>query len=210
MKIRQKVQMMLNEVSSTPSANLLDDNTTTIDYFQLIYECIETHQIFLNFVDFKTRSQVEPDVDLAILQAILTGKRHSLILFNKLVSATSVNNPLKSHIEQKQEQLYLALEWNRVDIVKNFIMKNEPDWKVNRKSVFKSINLCLFLQSIDLNDLFERALIKNQIAFVQLFLDHDFPLDDLFRNNNKLFMLYKNEVSLSYVSLSNKSILLES
>jgi hypothetical protein len=47
---------------------------------------------------------------------------------------------------------------------------------------------------IDMNDLFETALIRNQIEFVQLFLEHDFPLDDLFQNNNKLLMLYKTEV----------------
>jgi hypothetical protein len=46
--------------------------------------------------------------------------------------AISRNDSSKTNIEQKQEQLNLALEWNRVDIVKNFIMKNERDWEVNR------------------------------------------------------------------------------
>jgi hypothetical protein len=54
--------------------------------------------------------------------------------------------------------------------------------------------------------------MQNQIDFVQLFLDHDFPLDDLFRNNNKLLMLYKNEVcrTLFYKYQQKKSISVES
>ncbi|CAF4081087.1 unnamed protein product, partial [Adineta steineri] len=163
-RIRQKVQIMLNDVNSMSSSSLIEENltVTTKDYFELIYECIVTHKIFLNFVDFKRRNQDEPDIDLAILQAIL------------IVTSSDISS--KNIIEQKQEQLHLAMEWNRVDIVKNFIMKNEQDWK-----------------TIDLNDLFEKALIQNRIDFVQLFLDHDFQLEDFFKNTNKLLMLYKNE-----------------
>lgn len=70
--IRQKIQIMLNDINSISSTNHSRENSIT-DYFQLIYECVEIHKVFLNFVDFKTHSQVEPDVDLAILQAILIG-----------------------------------------------------------------------------------------------------------------------------------------
>jgi hypothetical protein len=35
------------------------------------------------------------------------------------------------NIEQKREQLNLAFEWKRIDIVRNFIMKDQNDWKVN-------------------------------------------------------------------------------
>lgn len=50
-------------------------NTYSLDveYFQLIYECIEKRMIFVNFIDFKIHSHVERDVDLAILQALLNG-----------------------------------------------------------------------------------------------------------------------------------------
>ncbi|CAF4305170.1 unnamed protein product, partial [Rotaria sordida] len=41
--------------------------------------------------------------------------------------------------------------------------------------------------------LFFKALIRNQINFVQLFLDHDFPLNDLFKNTDQLWKLYENE-----------------
>jgi hypothetical protein len=133
-KIRQKVQIMLNELSSIPSTNLLEDeNIKTIDYFQLIYECVERHKIFLNFVDFKTRSQLEPDLDLAILQAILIGNKENGYFLNKTHLGTSGNDLSKNNMKKKQEQLHLAFEWNRVDIVKNFIMQNERDWKVTHQ-----------------------------------------------------------------------------
>jgi hypothetical protein len=73
-KIRQKVQIILNEMNSISSKNILEERKIKMDYFQLIYECIETHEIFLNFVNLKTRSQVEPDVDWAILKALLISK----------------------------------------------------------------------------------------------------------------------------------------
>ena len=34
------------------------------------------------------------------------------------------------NMEQKCEQLNLAFEWKRIDIVKNYIMKDDNDWKV--------------------------------------------------------------------------------
>jgi hypothetical protein len=46
----------------------------TTDYFELVYECIDTRIHFLNIVSLNSRSPVEPDIDLAILQALLNGK----------------------------------------------------------------------------------------------------------------------------------------
>ncbi|CAF2799267.1 unnamed protein product [Rotaria sp. Silwood2] len=156
-KLREKLKINNNEINQTISS----ENVET-DYFELIYECIETRKILLNIINFNTHSLIEADMDLAILQVLL--------------NATSGNDSSKTTIEQKREQLYLALEWNRTDIVKNFIMKDDRDWKLT-----------------DLNDLFEMALVRNQINFVQLFLDHDFSLVDLFENHEKLVTLYKNE-----------------
>jgi hypothetical protein len=68
-------------MNSISSKNILEERKLKIDYFRLIYECIETHQTFLNFVNLKTRNQVEPDIDLAILKALLVGKRKLLISF---------------------------------------------------------------------------------------------------------------------------------
>jgi hypothetical protein len=41
--------------------------------------------------------------------------------------------------EKKSEQLNLALEWNRVDIVKSFIMKDDRDWTVRLENCNKKI-----------------------------------------------------------------------
>ena len=51
----------------------IHDEPLEIEYFQLIYECIEQQPIFLNFIDFKTHSHLERDLDLAILRALLNG-----------------------------------------------------------------------------------------------------------------------------------------
>lgn len=47
----------------------------TADYFELVYECIHTRQNFLNIVSLNSRNPIEPDIDLAILQALLKGRR---------------------------------------------------------------------------------------------------------------------------------------
>ena len=47
------------------------------DYFELVYECIDTRNNFLNIISLNSRSPVEPDIDLVILQALLNGKLES-------------------------------------------------------------------------------------------------------------------------------------
>ncbi|CAF1659112.1 unnamed protein product, partial [Adineta steineri] len=59
---------------------------------------------------------------------------------------------------------------------------------------------------IDLNDLFEKALVENQVNFIQLFLDHDFSINDLFHNTNKLVDLYENEFNDSLKSVYTEII----
>ncbi|CAF4817676.1 unnamed protein product [Rotaria sp. Silwood1] len=147
---------------------------TVSDVLQPIYECITQRPKFLNIVSLNAKSPVEPDIDLAILKALLR--------------ATSGSGANKTNNEQKREQFLLALEWNRVDILKNEIMKTDEDWA-----------------STNLNDLFEIALIRSQIEFVKLFLDHDFSLTDLFRNNDKLSSLYKNSMSKKHYEKIAKS-----
>ena len=113
--------------------------------------------------------------------------------------ATSGSDAGKTDRQRKREQLHLALEWNRVDIAKNYIMKNDQDWEVRRRqralySWMAAPRVFLFHQNIELHDLFTLALDRNQTAFVKLFLDHDFSLTDLFRNNEKLLNLYMNDI----------------
>ncbi|CAF5025409.1 unnamed protein product, partial [Rotaria sp. Silwood1] len=148
----------------TPIMETKSQEVDSIDYFESVYRCVTQRQKFLNIVSLNTKSPVEPDIDLTILKALL-----------KATSGCSVN---KTNEEQKHEQFRLALEWNRVDIVKNEIMKKDEDWT-----------------STNLNDLFERALTNSRTEFVKLFLDHDFPLTDFIRKNSKLPLLYKNSMS---------------
>ncbi|CAF3786458.1 unnamed protein product [Rotaria sp. Silwood1] len=137
----------------------------SIDCFESVYRCVTQRLKFLNIVSLNAKGPVEPDIDLAILKALL--------------KATSGSGMSKTNDdERKREQFLLALEWNRVDIVKNEIMKNDADWATT-----------------NLNDFFEIALIRSQTEFVKLFLDHDFSLTDFFRNNDKLPTLYKNSMS---------------
>ncbi|CAF2946088.1 unnamed protein product [Rotaria sp. Silwood2] len=162
-KLREELKNELRGISgardkpATSNTNAsLDDKT---DYFELIYECICTRKDFINIISLDPDNPVELNIDLVILQALL--------------NAASANDNSKTDIQKKREQLHLALEWNRVDIVKNYIMKNHRDW-----------------EKIDLKELFLLALKRNQIEFVKLFLDHDFSLTDLFRNKNEFLRLY--------------------
>ncbi len=52
-------------------------------------------------------------------------------------SATSGGDPSKTSSQRKREQFHLALEWNRVDIAKNYIMQNDRDWEVRKKKLMK-------------------------------------------------------------------------
>ncbi|CAF4493127.1 unnamed protein product, partial [Rotaria sp. Silwood2] len=165
-KLREELKAELRAISgSTDTPNPTDNKARSIDttdYFQLVYDCVHTRTNFLNVISLNSRHTGEPDIDLVILQALL--------------NATSDSHGGKS-VQRKREQLQLALEWNRVDIAKHVIMKNEADW------------------NIDLNDLFLLALRRNQVEFVKLFLDHDFSLTVLFRDINKLLTLYDHDVN---------------
>lgn len=46
----------------------------TTDYFELVYQCIELRRNFLNVISLNARNPVEPDIDTAILRALLNGK----------------------------------------------------------------------------------------------------------------------------------------
>ncbi|CAF3704180.1 unnamed protein product, partial [Adineta steineri] len=113
-KLREKLEIIDNKLNpgSTMNSSIEQDG---IDYFELIYACIERRNMFLNFIDLKAHSHIEADFDLAILQALL--------------NVTSNDDSFETNKEQKREQLNLAFEWKRIDIIKNFIMKDEKDWK---------------------------------------------------------------------------------
>jgi hypothetical protein len=81
-KLHDEVKNELNAISgvrpSHKSIHLISEKkprtTDATDYFELVYECINTRINFLNVISLNSRSNAEPDIDLAILQALLNGK----------------------------------------------------------------------------------------------------------------------------------------
>jgi hypothetical protein len=71
-QIKNKLREKLRIIDTGSCINLSDENNRK-NYFELIYECIETRSIFLNFIDMKVHNHAVPDLDLAILQALLNG-----------------------------------------------------------------------------------------------------------------------------------------
>lgn len=47
-------------------------------------------------------------------------------------------------IDQKREQIHLAFEWKRIDLMKNLILKDDYDWKVGETDL-------IFVESLRLN-----------------------------------------------------------
>ncbi|CAF1157757.1 unnamed protein product [Rotaria sp. Silwood1] len=128
------------------------------DSFELVYECLHKRRNFLNVINLNSRDSIELDFGLIILKALL--------------NATSGSDTSKQNMQCKLEkQLYLALEWDRVDIAKDFV-KNDADWNIN------------------LRELFLLALRRNRTAFVELFLDHDSSLMNIFNDPSELRELY--------------------
>ncbi|UJR33345.1 hypothetical protein I4U23_020794 [Adineta vaga] len=120
------------------------------------------------------RSQCLNFVDLRTHS--ITGDNITLSILEALFKVNYNNDSTNMTEKQKYEQLNLAYKWKQIDFVKESIMKYDQDWK-----------------TIDLKELFETALLENQADFLQLMLDHDFQINDLFENNDKLSKLYQNE-----------------
>ncbi|CAF1333097.1 unnamed protein product, partial [Didymodactylos carnosus] len=138
-------------------------NTDSTDYFQMIYECVHKKFKFLTIIGLNVNYDSEPDIDLVILNALLTASDYF----------ESDEDKTYNYSQHKLEQLQLALDWDRVDIAKSYIMTNEQDWA-----------------KLHLNNLFLTSLDRNQIKFTELFLEHDFSLTNLFQNCDTLVSLY--------------------
>ncbi|CAF4102270.1 unnamed protein product, partial [Rotaria magnacalcarata] len=173
-KLQEALKDIISEISGEtaakpgkkaqkPTVESKRPESETVDYFELVYECVVERRNFLSVVSLNPRDPVEPDIDVAILKALL--------------NATPSSESIKTYNSRKYEQFRLALEWKRPDIVKKFIMTDDEDWK----------NPLLI-------DLFEKALNRKQTDFVKLFLDHDFPLTNIFGNQSKLLLLYENSM----------------
>lgn len=92
-KIREKLQIVETQISTSKDLHLNE-----IDYFELIYECIDKQYIFLNFIDVKVHTSIELDVDLVILEALLNGKTNDRFFYSK---KTILSYLLKSDNENR-------------------------------------------------------------------------------------------------------------
>ena len=131
-KLREKFQLIDEKLNSGSRLNLSNENDST-DYFQLIYECLSTGHRFVNFLDLKIQTHLDTDLDLAILQALINSTRitrseriHSLLR----CLVTKENDLSEMNIDRKREQIDLAFEWKRIDLMRNLILNDDYDWKV--------------------------------------------------------------------------------
>ncbi len=118
-KLRDELREEINEINGVgdvtranlaraPRRNALSTSekkprtSDTIDYFELVYECIDTRINFLNVVSLNSRSPVDPDIDIAILQALLNGKNKTNINVILLKEISFVLQLLEVVIRVKQ------------------------------------------------------------------------------------------------------------
>ena len=81
-KLREELKEEIFQISGgvqkgTTGTGKKDKQTSTAvvtDYFEQIFECVHTRTNFLNVVSLDSRNLAEPDIDLAILHALLRGK----------------------------------------------------------------------------------------------------------------------------------------
>ena len=129
-RVQEKTKAMLNELKRSS-----EDVDRQIDPLPLIFDCIDKASIYLTLIDFKNDHHFRGDIDLAILQALLNGNRRPMKVDRIFVAAMSKKRSTEINADEKRQQLALALQWNRVDIVKNFILKDDSDWTVSTRVV---------------------------------------------------------------------------
>jgi hypothetical protein len=126
---------------------------------------------------FRLESQEVHDIDIAILTALLKGKNRLAVLFQQgTFSIWDLKQCCldKARAEPKS-QLKLALKWNRVDIARNYIFKQDIIW-----------------QAGELDDIMYVAINEDKVDFVELLLENNFNLRS-FLTSRCLLKLY-NEV----------------
>lgn len=67
-----------NLAAATNPREKTNEASERTDYFELVYECVHTKHNFLNIITLDPRNPVEPDIDLAILRALLSGEKNYL------------------------------------------------------------------------------------------------------------------------------------
>jgi transient receptor potential cation channel subfamily M protein 6 len=109
------------------------------------------------------------EIDVAILLALLKAEKEN----------TQRN---EKDTDPAIAQLWLALEWNRIDVAKKYIFNDELKDKIN-----------------SLGDLMYKAIKDNKVEFVDLFLDNGFSMKG-FLTDRVLLKLYNEDISDSLLS----------
>lgn len=65
-----------NSANAAHTSEKTDGVSERAACFELVYECIHTKHNFLNIITLDSRNPVEPDIDLAILRALLSGEKN--------------------------------------------------------------------------------------------------------------------------------------
>ena len=92
-KLHEKLTEDLQEIYAVEESGKTNQNRSKGDTsakakkcFELVYECVHTRHNFLNIITLDPRNPVEPDIDLAILRALLNGTTSSHARWRSLTS----------------------------------------------------------------------------------------------------------------------------
>lgn len=128
-KLRQTLKIVNHELAETSCTNAPDD---TVDFFEIIYECVSTRNICLNFLNFNKHHLTGNDVNSTLLQALLksnTSTRSSSLSLSSLVTSKDTSS-CSLNLHRKRELLNLAYDWRQIDVVTKSIIIYERDWQV--------------------------------------------------------------------------------
>ncbi|CAF4435607.1 unnamed protein product [Rotaria sp. Silwood2] len=108
------------KTSKTPATarEAVKKEVDTTDYFELVYECIHTQPTFLNVISLNSRSPVEPDIDLAILEALLNALECNRV---DIVKKKIMTNDRDWDIKTLKDLFEIALNRNQTEFVKLFL-----------------------------------------------------------------------------------------
>lgn len=172
--ILEQLQINIPEKASEHEklANVVQE---TLEYMHLltVYELEDTEEYVRH-----------SEIDEAILYSILKAKQ---------------TNEEKDNLSIIQNQLQLAITWNRIDITRKYIL-NQSTWGVRNMKTrhvvvicFKFFSMCFFKTKF-FEKLMYMAISGNRVDFVEAFLDHGLLLSK-FLTHRRLLKLYNDVCS---------------
>ncbi|KAM8934160.1 transient receptor potential cation channel subfamily M member 2 [Pelodytes ibericus] len=147
--IQDKLHDLFHDTFDTFSERMI------VEWTKKIQDIMRKSQLLTIFREDKDDQH---DIDVAILQALLKA---------------SLSHDQQGH-ENWDQQLKLAVAWNRVDIARSEIFTDERQWKPS-----------------DLHPVMTAALIGNKPDFVKLFLEHGVRLEE-YATQDTVINLYNN------------------